>query len=1405
MFRIYANQPKMPQCNICDIFFGTSFIGLSDPNDSNKDIDLNKWCSVILDILANFATVFSQPLIHLEMNNRLLAYPASIILAIAVAIAVMAPHYAAASTFADFIHTYTNTTRVGTTYVDKTGTAWVGTSLGLMKYDDLKRGYDIRLSMPEELRVPIHLIYGMEDGGMVVVTRAFKKYLFNPVTYQVDEIDKEWLDEKGIDAPGPWTLNIISNNNGPVLIESEGKVYLYDSASGEKTRLIKTLGETALSLSGDDRYYHIVTPSRIYTYEFATGGFSDLTVPDEIFAAHVLKDAKGNLWLGDRNLYRYSRQNGWEKLRDNVMTTEITKSESDIYVGTNTTGILHYDDSGELLSELHNDPFDINTPVSDHCAMIYVDSNDNLWVTYSKGDLSISSPYYDLTKVRHIQSLQRACVKDDIISLLPIGRNTVLVGTDGNGLHIVDANTGKVASSDPYSLPNIADDVITAMYLDSRQRLWIGSYRRGLICVEQGRQRRFIQNTSPYSIVEDLDGNIFVGTSGNGLYRLDSELKQEPENINLDGEIWVQKLQIGREGQIYIATGSKLIVLDPMTMKTVALLDHDNGVFSNGLNSFYHDSRSLLWMISDDSDNCLRVFDTENDSIYTIPTLADIRFKSVIEDNNKNMWLTSDNDIYNIVPHYDPTTRTYSFNHYVYHIRSNEGNPNKFNLRSVAKLADGRLLFGGMNGYQIVDPDRYQKLGQLADIKGTLSALKVNNNFVLPNGEADGKVILKKDLTNTELIRLSSDENHLTLLFSPHDYASPFNIEYYYRLEGKNGEWYPIIGNMIELTNLTPGKYHLEVCAMSPEGVMSGEVDGIDIEILSPWYRTVWAYIAYIIILLIIIGLIAYYFIDRQRQKLRVVQAEKEMARQHQLNEMKLRFFTNISHDFRTPLSLIITPLETYLDSHNDADTLHFLQPVHKNAVRLLNLVNQILDFRKLDVTGIPLHLSYGDIVSYVKEICTSFNLFSEDSGIDLVVDTDLESLNMYFDKDKLSKIMMNLLSNAFKYNENGGRVAVSLRLADDNQLKIAVADTGKGIPDGDKPHIFERFFQSGNSQHTTMGCGIGLHIVKEFVQMHGGEVEVTDNSPCGTVFTLTLPVRKTLKENTESNGEAEMKNEKVQLEIPASERDNEHTRATILLVEDNQDFIDFMAQTLATDYNVLKAYNGKEALDVLTNETVDIIISDVMMDQMDGLELCQTVKSDLRTSHIPVILLTAKSLVEDEMKGLESGADDYITKPFSMPLLRQKIAKLIDETRRSRDKFRRIPDIAPSEITITPLDEQFLSDTIKIVEENMANPDFSVESLSSMLGMSRTHLYRKLSGITGKTPIEFIRLLRLKRAAQYLAQSQMYISEIAYKVGFNNPRLLSRYFKEEYNMTPREYVRSCGRDNAEVPEETEE
>jgi DNA-binding response OmpR family regulator len=529
-------------------------------------------------------------------------------------------------------------------------------------------------------------------------------------------------------------------------------------------------------------------------------------------------------------------------------------------------------------------------------------------------------------------------------------------------------------------------------------------------------------------------------------------------------------------------------------------------------------------------------------------------------------------------------------------------------------------------------------------------------------------------------------------------------------------------------------------------------------------------------------------------------QIELEAQRNHEIDDMKLRFFTNISHELRTPLTLIISPLENVIKTITNDEQKNKLEMVHRNALRLLNLVNQLIDFRKLDVQGHQINLSCGDIIIYIKNMCSSFAELSEKKNIRLTFYSSIDELQMEFDEDKIGKIMMNLLSNAFKFTNEGGRVEVHVNLLplsdEDNQekLEIRVADTGIGISDEEKEKIFERFYQVKQSDdHKFGGSGIGLHMVKEFVLLHKGTVEVHNNAGKGSIFVVTIPVNRKSEEGKKfvvAEGKAQVINEKTEDLAETSDANTEASASpVILVVDDNDDFRTFMKESLKSEFVIQEARNGKEAWESILDSLPDMIISDVMMPEMDGNELCRLVKSDVRTSHIPLILLTARTAEEHKLEGLETGADDYITKPFNFDILMLRIRKLMERRDTAQETFRKQIDVNPSEITITSLDEKLIQKAIKYVEDNIGSSnELSVEELSKHLGMSRVHLYKKLLSITGKTPIEFIRTIRLKRAAQLLRESQLNISEIAYQVGFNNPKYFSKYFKEEFGMLPSVY-----------------
>lgn len=655
-------------------------------------------------------------------------------------------------------------------------------------------------------------------------------------------------------------------------------------------------------------------------------------------------------------------------------------------------------------------------------------------------------------------------------------------------------------------------------------------------------------------------------------------------------------------------------------------------------------------------------------------------------------------------------------------------------------------------------------------------------------------------MNDVENVEFDYKQNIFSVSFASDNYNLPEKTQYMYKLEGFNNDWLtlPLGVHNVTFTNLAPGKYVLRVKAINSDGYVGIKEATLGIVVNPPFWMSWWAYLLYAVGLVIVLFLARYRMLKREREKFHLQQIENEVAKNEEINNMKFRFFTNVSHELRTPLTLIISPLEGMLKETTDELQSTRLQLMYRNAQRLLHLVNQLLDFRKGEMSTHQLSLSEGDIISYVHSVCNSFLLMADKKHIQFSFFSGIDTFSMAFDADKVGKIVMNLLSNAFKFTPEGGRVTVMIEhvAGTPDILEIKIADTGIGISDVDKEHIFERFYQAGHKGvEETTGNGIGLSLVRDFVTLHEGEVKVFDNIGMGSVFVIQFPVKhvETQVQLPEETGMPAGDEEDKEMKEEAREETERKNFPLLLIVDDNEDFRIFMRYSLELQYRVKLAVNGKEAWEMMQEELPDLVISDVMMPQMDGNELCRLIKQDKRTAHIPVILLTARQNTEAKLEGLQTGADDYVTKPFNMTILVLRIRKLIELSRYHRVTQGMI-DPAPSEIVITSLDEKLIEKAIKYVEDNMSRTELSVEELSRELGMSRVHLYKKLLQITGKTPIEFIRVIRLKRAAQLLRESQLHVSEVAFEVGFNNPKYFSRYFKDEFGVLPSVYQEKEGK-----------
>jgi signal transduction histidine kinase/DNA-binding response OmpR family regulator len=805
------------------------------------------------------------------------------------------------------------------------------------------------------------------------------------------------------------------------------------------------------------------------------------------------------------------------------------------------------------------------------------------------------------------------------------------------------------------------------------------------------------------------------------------------------------------------------------------------------------DSKGRIWVGTREG---LNLFDekTKQFQIFTMSDgLPDNTILNILEDNHQTLWISTPNGLYNAIPKQGKAGLVFSINSYD---ETNNLQNREFNDNAALKTRAGELIFGGPSGFNIINPDKI--LQPVYRPKIVFTGLQILSKSVVPGELINNRVLLQQSLLRLQSIGLKYKENVFSIEFASLDFGHNIQDKYAYMLEGFNSDWQYADGNLrrATYTNLGPGHYTFKVKVLSREGVWSDEKT-LQINIEPPFWRTTTAYIIYALIFAGLFLLARRITLDRIHMLYEVQHQRSEAERAHALEQLKTKFFTNVSHEFRTPLTLVITPLDKIIKQATDEDQKRQLNLVQRNAKRVLSLVNQLLDFRKMEVQEMKLHPAIGDIVAFSKDISDSFMDIAEKKNIRFSFSSEIDSLEIFFDRDKIEKILFNLLSNAFKYTHDNGTVSIHLGYnppasnEDEGTLAIEVKDTGIGIPAGMKEKIFERFFQTDVPQSmVNQGTGIGLSITKEFVRLHNGIITVKSEPEQGTCFTFLLPAKKIYDTEADSaiSPVTAVEEEEVEQIIPG-ETQKSGRKKTILVVEDNEDIRFYLKDNLKGMYKVEEATNGKEGWEKIKQLNPDLVVSDIMMPLMNGVELARKIKTGTLTAHIPVILLTAMGSEEKQLEGLKVGVNDYITKPFTFEILASRIKNLLSQQELLQKRFQNQIEVNPSEVTITPVDEKFLKQALEVVEKYMDNPDFSVEDFSREMCMSRKALYNKILSLTGKAPLEFIRSIRIKRAAQLLEKSGMTIAEIAYDVGFNNPKYFAKYFKEEFKVLPSQYI----------------
>ena len=1054
------------------------------------------------------------------------------------------------------------------------------------------------------------------------------------------------------------------------------------------------------------------------------------------------------------------------------------------------------------------------------------DRTGNLWIGLDKGMNKLNLRAKPFQNV--VLNIGKWNTSNNVMCILPASdQKGMWVGTRGGGLNFLptDNNGNLLGSTRSYvfeteKFPNQINFIFNLL-VDNEGWLWLATDGAGVVRIrEQDFQpesasisdfQQFIRAgriSGDYvvSILESVSNDIWIGYWDKGLDRYDKasdEFSQyvftTDRSINLQEFPIVHLLEVIENGVTYLLIGSRgggVYKLKYNAEKDgLDFVQHfrsgegQEGNLSNDfVNCLMLDSQNRLWV---GTDNGLNVLDNKAEkfkSFYERDGLKNSIIQSVLEDQEGNIWVSTQQGISSLHL-YRGKTEVKNFDAY-------DGlQDNFFNDDAAAITEAGHLVFGGVNGLSIFKPEKI-KIDTIAP-KIAITDLRLFNRSVPIGRMENGRTVLSKNISEVDHIELTHHDNVLTFQFTGLHFNEPKKLSYAHQLEGVDPDW--VFTNadqrIAHYTNLPYDDFTFKVKAANGDGVWSKPVE-LQLTVKPPFWLTGWAYALYALVLAILIYL-GYRMVKLRaefRHSLELERVEREKL--EEVNKMKLQFFTNISHELRTPLTLIISPLEQLVQNKGQKKLHQLYTRMHYNANRLLTMINQLLDIRKSEAGLMNLHVSEGDIVEFGQEITSSFGNLANQRNIQLRFSSQLETIMAWFDHDQMEKVLFNLLSNAFKFTKDGGSIEV--RISQSEQVVISVSDTGVGIPAGQLENVFQRFYQveKGQEWARKSGTGIGLSLAKMIVEKHHGKIKVESEEGQGTTFSLYLKKGKAhFTESELSPAEKALPDwpmaapHSAPVSKEALPTKNTETKPLVLIVEDNPDIRSYLRDNLEQAYRISEAADGQEGLEKTLSNTPDLIIADIAMPRMDGIEMCRKVKSNVETSHVPVILLTARTSLVFQVDGLETGADDYVTKPFHMRLLATRIKNLISSRQSLRERFSKTYDLSPSGIVLNSLDEQLLSQIKTVVERHIDDSDFSVDQLAKSLNMSRAKQYRKIKALTGKSPNEIIIGFRLKRAVQLLESKQYNISDVAYMVGYNDVKSFREQFKKEYGVTPSGYT----------------
>ena len=1306
-------------------------------------------------------------------------------------------------------------------YQDREGIIWISTEDGLNRYDGAKFSI-IGKDKESDFKLRSNYVRRtFEDSkNRFFITTLNGVQLYNKVSGKFTTIP---LYLSGGEVVHANTSSIIERRNGEIWIGTSGYgLFKLD----ETTDTLFFIQEQSLSLDhfidnlfedSQERLW-VLNPSCIYQVKnnqyiktYLEGGLS------EEFTS-ICEDSERNIYVGSRHNGMFLYEEETDSFKSIPYPHKLTVTDlylanlEEIYIGTDGNGVKIYDIQEKKIKDSN---FNITTLDFSKAKVhsIMKDNQGNTWIgCYQKGVIIVPAITNGFKYIGYKSVTSNSIGSSCVMAICRDHKGMLWVGTDGDGIYVTYPN-GKPKAHYPI-LSGKDNCTVMSIFEDSNYDIWVGTYQNGLFKIDHN-TGRFQQMDLPdptsqnkpkiYSIVEDNNKQLWMGAMGAGIYKIDMKSLHVTSLPSYNGDLeydlqknalfnnWVNCIYYSSNNKLYFGTYNGFGCIDINTHDFVSTYGINQFLQGEVVYAIYEDRDKNIWI---GTHNGLIKFNTQTQEFKSYTTddgLPSNSIAAIKGDDNDNLWISTNYGV----------ARFHTQSENIVNFYTRDGlQGNEFTKGAAFQGRRGDINFGGPGGVTFFNPKEIINPNKKLQIK--ISDFYVHDKSIYRKIASENKGIVNMDIDQTNEFYLSNQDNSFSIEFTAMEYYNPERISYQYNFNEHGWITLQTGTNRVSFSNIQPGKYKFQV--RSKDYTNLSDIKEITILISPPWYSTRWAKVLYVVVCLVVIVIA----ILQMRRQYRIKQQMMEHLHAEEINEAKLQFFINISHEIRTPMSLIISPLQKLIATDKDENRQQSYGTIYRNAERILTLINQLMDIRKIDKGQMILKFKEKNIVSLIKEAYNSFDFQAKSKDISIELTTESEDIRAWIDTKHFDKIIFNLLSNAIKYTPRGGHIRLLLKCGQNPNAKnealrhfmeLRIIDNGIGLVEDEIHRIFDRFYQTRNDQNNVnSGTGVGLHLTRSLVELHHGEIFAKNNeSGIGSCFIVRIPLGKDHLHPEDIDHSMELQTEKIKTELTDREQVSvlshtpvrSKTKYRILVVEDDEEIRNYLYQELGNDFHIQECNNGKDALATILKKAPDLVITDVMMPEMDGMTLCKKIKQNVNINHIPVILLTARTREEDTMEGLQHGADAYITKPFNVEILRQNAMNLIKGRELLKNNFtgNQVQEEKIKKIEAESPDERLLKRVMKVINDNMSNSNLNVEMIAAEVGISRVHLHRKLKELTNQSTRDFIRNVRLKQAADLLAEKKHSVSEVAALTGFTNLTYFSTVFKDTYGVSPSNYT----------------